>query len=783
MSKGKSLEGKFCDARNRAAAPWLAGFAVLSLLLSAPGCASVRPSTGALDLALPIVLTASGDDEIGNSLSDNPKLILRDRLDLAGADRRDAVLGTSFSHRSQRFHAYPFTTYGRSHIEIELSVRDPRMRLQSAVWVLGPKQDSGEWGPLIGAAADGGRVSVEAEGLDEYLVIVGPRDAGAFLPRFPGIEALLELETEDGFEEETATLSLPKDADAPAILRFEGDWDPEFSPLAGRSFRLEDPAAGLSRVDALPPKAFDLLFAAACTEASCEETEGELLTFAPRAWTRFQLFAPEDAVSLEDTRLGSINDPQEGFFTIYSAETPHTPEASYQILEAIGADGAPNAEDPALLRVVPLVHAECEVDLIETPNCYAGPGRCRVPTCLGSAAPVPSDLPVLAFRATALDFDETSLYDLEARCSGDCSPRARPTRYPVYLAHGFNSSKEVWEGITSRVVGEDPRWEGWIAAESVPPFEPVWRRTEALRRNLTAYLGRLSDRGISPAEGESIQRLNVIAHSMGGLDSRFLMGHEKYNNDSCHERLECTDEGGNPEACCSAGPDGEAVFWRERLASVTTLSTPHRGSSFADLGVRLLENRGIDWGFRQAARYVFGLDSEAEQQYLRETLFTLSNQFADETMTPDFPAPQPERVYDYACAAGKRGGDQGCALSADADRPPGASRLPPPNTTATLFSWASEACLTGACGSIVDPGLALPYAVVKKEEGASDGVVATESAEFGIYMGIRANDHFHWNRLSFAGVVDLAARAFGVKREPVDRFYAHWLGTLSKSGY
>ena len=184
-------------------------------------------------------------------------------------------------------------------------------------------------------------------------------------------------------------------------------------------------------------------------------------------------------------------------------------------------------------------------------------------------------------------------------------------------------------------------------------------------------------------------------------------------------------------------------------------------------------------GVPQDARYVLGLDSEREQQHLRETLYTLSNEFSQKTMTPDYPPVQPNRVYAYACARST----ETCSVPENAELPPEEGLLPPPNETTTFFGWASEACVTGSCGSIVDPGLALSYGIVKKREGAGDGVVATRSAEFGIYMGIRANDHFHWNRLSFAGIVDFAANAFGIRREPVDRFYTHWLGTLSRSGY
>ena len=506
----------------------------LGVAASLGGCASLgnRPAP-----PLPLSLEDAAD------LVDDPRFVVRDRLDLAGPDRRDSISGTSFSHRSERYHVYPFTTYGASRIEIELRTRDERFEDRASLWILGPRRSDGTFGEgseaLASARGKEARVSIDVEGMGEYLAVVGPATPGGFLPRYPGVEAQLEAETNDGFAEETAILEPGEDGEL--ILAFAGEYDPEFEPLAGRRFRVLEPATDLSRVDALPEKPFDLLFAEACTDSACTTQNGETVAFAPRAWTRYQLFAPYDAENLDDVRLAALHDPQEGFFTIYTQSSPHRPDATYQILEPIGADGGVDFIDPAIVRVVPLQHGECEIDVVEGPNCDHEGGACHVPICLESDAPPPLDLPILSFRATSLDVDETSLYDLTARCEGDCSPAADPTRYPVYLAHGFNSSKEVWDDVTTRVVAADDRWNSWIAAQSVPPFEPVWRRAEQLRRNLENYLRGLKTLGTRPPDGEKFQRLNIIAHSMGGLDSRVLVGDARYNNPECHVRQECTD--------------------------------------------------------------------------------------------------------------------------------------------------------------------------------------------------------------------------------------------------
>jgi hypothetical protein len=334
----------------------------LALLLLTAGCAGLGGPADSRSVGFPAAFDAlgpggPGGDARGLDLADDPRFVVRDRLDLAGPSRSDALAGTSFSHRSRRYHVYPFTTYGSSRVQIRVTPQDPAMAERSAVWILGPRQSDGRFASVRGAAGPSATVEIEASGLAEYVAIVGPAEPGAFLPRYPGVEALLEMDTEDGFEEGTARFDLEaravgvadSDTDTTAIatsdmiLSFAGDFDPEFDALAGRRFRVESPVTEVARVDALPEDPFGLVFASECADAACAETQGELLAFAPRAWTRYQLYAPETAASLDDARLAAMNDPQEGFFTVFSATSPHRAEESYLVLEAIGADGQPES--------------------------------------------------------------------------------------------------------------------------------------------------------------------------------------------------------------------------------------------------------------------------------------------------------------------------------------------------------------------------------------------------------------------------------------------------------
>jgi hypothetical protein len=133
-------------------------------------------------------------------------------------------------------------------------------------------------------------------------------------------------------------------------------------------------------------------------------------------------------------------------------------------------------------------------------------------------------------------------------------------------------------------------------------------------------------------------------------------------------------------------------------------------------------------------------------------------------------------------------GDENLPRAATAG--PFAHALPAPAERATVFSWGSRACPAGgSCGDLLNPAMIPTYRVMIDDGEAdlgiriNDGVVGAESANFGIYMGARPNDHFNWTRKD-EGFLSRAGRfLFGVEREPIARFYRMWLGQLSQSGY
>lgn len=123
-------------------------------------------------------------------------------------------------------------------------------------------------------------------------------------------------------------------------------------------------------------------------------------------------------------------------------------------------------------------------------------------------------------------------------------PAGRATRYPVVLLHGFNAGRtgswsfyRVQEALEAD--GHD------VYAAEVHAFASTQTRALALATQIDALLARQG----------APDKVNLVAHSMGGLDARYLVSELGYG---------------------------------DRVASVTTISSPHHGSAVADVALRLL---------------------------------------------------------------------------------------------------------------------------------------------------------------------------------------------------
>jgi len=222
---------------------------------------------------------------------------------------------------------------------------------------------------------------------------------------------------------------------------------------------------------------------------------------------------------------------------------------------------------------------------------------------------------------------------------------------PVVLVHGLcgfdrlyacrRTVKEYFPGVPNalRAVGNR------VLQARVSPTAGVAKRAADLKRFI--------DR---EAPG---QQVHVIGHSMGGLDSRYMISR---------------------------------LGMESRVLSLTTIGTPHRGSSFAD------------WGWFRFARIIVpflrwvGIPHEAFIDLRTDTC----RRFNEEV--PDAPG---VRYYSVAGVCEK--------------------------------PW-------------LGPEWRLPYGIVNRAEGANDGVVSVASAQWGEHTDMWAGDHLNlvnWpNRLA-----------------------------------
>ncbi len=898
-------------------------------------CAPSGPLPGAGDSVVAPGGKADRAGELANQFDRLETFVLRSRLEYSTRPHDPAVggwvvdmNGQPYSHRSRKWHVFPFTSFDGNAITLEVHNRDPQMAGHLGAWLYGPRDGDGAWPPprMLTMGANDGSLTFTTPGYGHYALAVGAtvddEGEGAWLPRYEGVRADFGVLMGDEAEGSVTMHVVVEQGGAYLALDESSDVDEaaEVGVEPGVRYAINFDQAAYDAVEqqtgepAAPP------FPGSGEETFVTDGPKGRVVFVLDQWQRNLWAVPErvaTAVPADvraripnlppdpapgELRPGmdfdavplSIGEDTPGFITVEEAEGATT----YQVVQAIAADGSDLDEwdtDPAFVRVVPdavfvdggaigraLTMAEydehcphvdmngdgdldgrvCDararsIDVIDDPACeqLTSGGLCLpVPVwfehdddayyeldAAGDIAAikadhvVPQDV-VRSFRSLFTDQEETSTYDVRLTCRGEnCGriQRGLPTRYPVYFAHGFNSSRAAWDEVRGKL-GEAnwPAW--WTDAQDVPGYEPVANRAEVLRQHLTRFLGTLNGR---VPEDETFLRVNVVAHSMGGLDARYLMGAWEYN-EGCLDgqgRTGPTDPDRTPSGKCDLDLNGHVIFWRHRIASLTTLSTPHCGSTFASWGVETLQssrqNTGfLNWTFRNAAQSLLGGDPDQVEQTLEalsveyhlahddrsrfndvcegralpfdqriELSRRLGNGYGSNAQARsgdrwDFVA----RQYDWQAATSEPGYLD--RMGIPAEHRPRNGELPPPwigdGTTrrpvsGTIFSWTGAACSDGRCGASIDPALAVPHRIETNRmrdagfDTANDGVVTVESGRgVGIYMGTRPTDHFHWNRIN-DGRFARTWRWFqgGVEAEPVDRFFAYWFARLAAAGY
>ena len=298
------------------------------------------------------------------------------------------------------------------------------------------------------------------------------------------------------------------------------------------------------------------------------------------------------------------------------------------------------------------------------------------------------------------------------------SPTGHAASFPILLTHGFDASPQ--ESVVNRwsfwKVKQTLEADGHLVCEAeVPPYDSVANRAQFLAAAVDDCLIRTG-----------AQAVNIIAHSMGGLDSRYIISTMGY---------------------------GDVVV------SLTMLSTAHRGTNVADFALKLTP--GLVDPVLDAIVELWGktFSDSASDSSLRAALTGLSKQEA-----PRFNAANPDddRVL-YQSWAGV-------------------------STVFGIEARAKvEAACGGASKVFIHKGTAdrmhgtikplAPIAAEGTKSLVTDGMIPVSSSKWGEFRGCIPADHMDevgqyrnegtnpdtgWNHLSFYRTLayDLAARGF-----------------------
>ncbi len=233
----------------------------------------------------------------------------------------------------------------------------------------------------------------------------------------------------------------------------------------------------------------------------------------------------------------------------------------------------------------------------------------------------------------------------------------RPVAPPLVLMHGMAGFDQLGALDYFYGVPEALAEDGFdVFVADVDPIQSIDVRAQQAAATIDQAL----------AESDA-PKVHLIAHSQGGLDARHLISAHGYG---------------------------------DRVASLTTVSTPHRGTRIADLALGLAPDAALSAADALAALALAGVSAEeADLSGQLEDLST-AHAMSFNTAHPDDP-----HVAYYSAA--------------------GRTWLLPDDETQDQ----------------VDPALAASYLIELALEGPNDGLVAVESAAWGTFLGELPADH------------------------------------------
>jgi triacylglycerol lipase len=297
------------------------------------------------------------------------------------------------------------------------------------------------------------------------------------------------------------------------------------------------------------------------------------------------------------------------------------------------------------------------------------------------------------------------------------APVRSPTRYPVLLVNGIDLSAAFsWSDRIVEVMRDEGGHDVHLAI--VPPYEApprraqvLWDRVEEIRRSASA------------------DKVNLVCHSLGGLDCRYLVSPGGL----------AADLGEDPALLAGA------------VASITTVATAHQGTPIADIALGLIPGEDAGEAIERLAAAFGGwlaADSLEENPHLREAIAALSE----------------SQAIAFNAAIGDAGGiyyQSWAGVSREAD----------------LAGCGDDlALLSGEVDQIVLP-LLPAHELIAERAGASDGLCPVQSARWGAFRGCVPADHME--QLGRGNLPDVNVRT-GVD---IAWFYAGVAADLAARGF
>ena len=253
------------------------------------------------------------------------------------------------------------------------------------------------------------------------------------------------------------------------------------------------------------------------------------------------------------------------------------------------------------------------------------------------------------------------------------------------LAHGLDGSADSFDpAIVAALTAAGYA----VLRDDVPGVDSVAVRAAALGTQIDAFMA-----------ANHLDHVHIIAHSMGGLDARYLIS---------------------------------TLHYAAKVKSLTTLSTPHRGSPLADLGLGITSSLDAS---QEDAILAIGklLGTDVDKAALNRALVDLS-----EKQAPVFNAANPDAAgvvyYSYA----------GYSSVGGLTNPHAAALCAVPSATTPDPSSLPRAL--DLVGPIVAGGFALR---------AHDGVVPIDSSKWTGFLGCIPTDHLDITRAGEKAPTDL----------------------------